>query len=72
MLFTEIGIFVTENLNNALDKQLPRMISEELILHSDTKKGRRSVMSFHLYFLTYFLIFYSASLSYAVIGLLIM
>lgn len=40
MLFTEIEIFVSENLNNALDKHLPRMISEELILHSDTVRGR--------------------------------
>lgn len=40
MLFTEMGISVTEILNNTLDKHLPRMILEELILHSDTTRAR--------------------------------
>jgi len=43
MLFTEMRISVTEFLNNKLDKHLPRMISEELILHSDTTRTRWSV-----------------------------
>lgn len=35
MVFKEMGISVIEILNNTLDKHLPRMISEEIILHSD-------------------------------------
>lgn len=45
-----MGISVTEIFNNALGKHLPRMFSDELILHSHTRTGW-SVMSFNLNFL---------------------
>lgn len=59
MLFTEMRISVIEILNNTLDKHLPRMTSEKLILHSGTTRARRSVKTFH----PYFLVFYNLSLS---------
>lgn len=68
MMFTKMGISVTEIFNNALGKHLPRMFSDELILHSHTRT-RWSVMSFSLNFLILYGLLYGQLFSCPPVGL---